>query len=421
MTCAELDFIAAGAASGGVPDYQLAAWLMAAFFNPLDDNETAAFTKAMAFSGARMDFGGLRGLKVDKHSTGGVGDGVSLALAPLVASVGVAVPMMSGRGLGHTGGTLDKLEAAEGFRVRLSPTHIKRQMKAIGVCMFGQTQELAPADKKLYSLRDATGTVESRPLIVASILSKKYAEGINALVMDVKFGSGAFMREYGDAKKLAQSLVKTARLLGINCAALLTNVTQPLGRACGNANELEQAVRVLRGENVAPDYAELMYELGSWMVYMGKRAKSPGAARKMLEQSVKSGAALEKLRHMLRWQGANPDVADTPDYLLPKAKLVLEVKSEKVGFISGMDARKTGQACVMLGAGRSRMEDSVDFGAGIVLEKKVGDAVAKGDVIARLYASDPKRLMAGRAEFSSALSFSRSRVLPGPLIREIIR
>ena len=421
MVQAEFDFIANGAADGSVPDYQLAAWLMAAFFNPLEDSETAAFTKAMAFSGKRMDLGSISSVKVDKHSTGGVGDGISLALAPLVAAAGVAVPMMSGRGLGHTGGTLDKLEAIKGFKVRLSPDHVRRQMSALGVCMMGQTQELAPADKKLYSLRDVTGTVESRPLIVASILSKKYAEGINALVMDVKFGSGAFMENYDDAKKLAQSLVKTAKLLNIRCVALLTDMNQPLGRACGNANEMEQAIRVLRGEAVAPDFTELMYELGSWMVYMGKRAKSPAAARKLLEKAVASGAALDKLRKMIKWQGGDPRVADTPEYYLPKAKLVVEIKAPKAGYISALDARKIGNACVLLGAGRSKMEDSIDYGAGILLEHKVGDAVKAGEIVARLYASDSKRLLDGKAAFLQAMAFSRTRGKTPPLIREIIK
>jgi pyrimidine-nucleoside phosphorylase len=417
----EFDFIASGAADGSIPDYQLAAWLMAAFFNPLSNKETAAFTKAMAFSGKRMDLGNIRSIKVDKHSTGGVGDGISLALAPLVAAAGVAVPMMSGRGLGHTGGTLDKLEAIKGFRVRLSPGHVRRQMSAIGVCMLGQTQELAPADKKLYALRDATGTVESRPLIVASILSKKYAEGINALVMDVKFGSGAFMTNYADAKKLAQALVKTAGLLGIRCVALLTDMDQPLGRACGNANEMEQSIRVLRGENVAPDFTELMYELGSWMVYMGKKAKSPEAARRLLEKAVESGAATEKLRQMIKWQGGDPRFVDTPEYYLKKSKLVVEIKAPKPGYISMLDARKIGNACVLLGAGRSKMEDGIDYGAGVMLERKTGDPVKKGDIVARLYASDSKRLLDGKAAFMQAMAISKTKVKTPPLIREIIK
>jgi len=420
MTPEEFDFIAKGAAGGGVPDYQLSAFLMAAFFNPLDDSETAAFTRAMASSGKRLDFGAAGGPKVDKHSTGGVGDGVSLALAPLAASIGLPVPMMSGRGLGHTGGTLDKLESIKGLRVRLSMGEALRQMRAIGVCMLGQTGELAPADKKLYALRDATGTVESRPLIVASILSKKYAEGIDALVMDVKFGSGAFMRDYGEAKQLAMSLVSTAELLGMKCVALLTDMNQPLGRVCGNSNEMEQAIRILRGENIAPDYAELMYGLGSWMAVMGGKAKSPAAARRLLENAVSSGAALEKLRQLVKWQGGDVSVVDNPAKL-PRAKLSAVVKAPAGGYIRALDARKTGQACVKLGAGRNAMEDRLDYGAGIWLEKKAGDAVSRGETIAVLRASDAKRLAEGKAEFAGAVDISDRRPRPGLLIRELIR
>jgi len=421
MTREELEFISRGAASGDVPDYQLSAWLMACYFNLLNDRETADFTRAMAFSGKRIDFGKLNMPKVDKHSTGGVGDGVSLALAPLVACCGVAVPMMSGRGLGHTGGTLDKLEAVKGFTVGLSQEHVKKQMKALGVCMLGQTKELAPADKKLYALRDATGTVESRPLIVASILSKKYAEGVDALVMDVKYGSGAFMTEYEDAKLLAQALVKTAKLLDMKCVALLTDMNQPLGRVAGNANEMEQAINVLKGDKSAPDYVEVMYQLGAWMVFMAKKAKSLDAARAMLEKKVENGEALEKLRQMIEWQGGNPAVVDAPERHMPKAKLVFEYKASKAGYIAQLEARKIGLACVLLGAGRGRMEDKIDFGAGIQFEKKVGDQVKPNDVIARLYSSDSRMLMEGKRKFAEAVKLSDRPVSPHPLIREIIK
>ena len=261
LTAEEFDFIAQGAAKGTVPDYQLSAFLMACFLRPLSDKETALFTKAMAHSGGRLDFSDVKLPKTDKHSTGGVGDGISLALAPLVACAGVAVPMMSGRGLGHTGGTLDKLESMKNFEVRVPVKSIHRQMQKLGVCMFGQTQDLAPADKKLYSLRDASSTVESRPLIVASILSKKYAEGVDSLLMDVKYGSGAFMKKLEDSRKLARALVATAKLLGLKCRALITYMDQPLGRAIGNGNEMLQTVRILKGEkDLAPDFYELLLE-----------------------------------------------------------------------------------------------------------------------------------------------------------------
>lgn len=417
----ELEFVSSGAASGSVPDYQLAAWLMSAYFNPLSNRETADFTRAMATSGRRMEYGALGMPKVDKHSTGGVGDGISLALAPLVACAGVAVPMMSGRGLGHTGGTLDKLESMRDFKVGLPPEHIKKQMKAIGVCMFGQTKDLAPADRKLYALRDATGTVESRPLIVASILSKKYAEGVDALVMDVKYGDGAFLIDYKESKLLAQALVKTAKLLGINCVGLLTDMNQPLGRAVGNAMEMEQTVNVLKGDDSVPDFTRLTLELGAWMVFMSRKASSVEKARKILEGHLRSGAALEKLRQMVKWQGGDPRLVDDPGKFLPKAKLVCEFKAPRGGYVKALRARAIGYACVVLGGGRSRMEDTIDFGAGIMLEKKVGDAVRQGEVLARLYASDPKRLAEGKAKFAEAVEISAKRAAAPVLIKEVVK
>lgn len=419
---AEFDFVAKGAAKETIPDYQLSAFLMACFLNPLSDAEAAMFTKAMAFSGDKLEFKELKAPKVDKHSTGGVGDGISLALAPLVACAGLAVPMMSGRGLGHTGGTLDKLEAIKGFKVRIPAPQIKKQMKALGVCMFGQTQDLAPADKKLYALRDATGTVESRPLIVASILSKKYAEGVDALVMDVKYGSGAFMQKYEDSKKLAQSLVRTAQLMGLKCTALITGMDQPLGRAAGNANEMLQSIMVLKGDKTtAPDFYELLIQTGAHMLVMGKKAKTLEAAAKQLEGYIADGSALEKLRQMIKWQGGDPKLVDSPEKHLKDAKLMTEFKADKAGYIGAINARTTGEACVLLGAGRGRMEDVIDFGAGMWFEKKVGDAVKKGDVIARICASDAKRLKAGTEHFGKAVKIQKEKVKVPAIIREIIK
>ncbi|MDD4003690.1 MAG: thymidine phosphorylase [Elusimicrobiaceae bacterium] len=422
LTQEEFDFIAGGAAKGAVPDYQLSSFLMACFLNPLSDAEAAMFTRAMALSGDRLQFKEIRAPKVDKHSTGGVGDGISLALAPLVACAGLAVPMMSGRGLGHTGGTLDKLEAMKGFKVRIPSAQIKKQMKALGVCMFGQTRDLAPADKKLYALRDATGTVESRPLIVASILSKKYAEGVDALVMDVKYGSGAFMQKYGDSKKLAQSLVRTASLMGLKCTALLTGMDQPLGRAAGNANEMLQSINVLKGDKTsAPDFYELLIQTGAHMLVMGKKAKTVEQAARQLEGYIDDGSALEKLRLMIKWQGGNPKLVDEPEKHLKNARLMTEFKAAQSGYLAAMNARTAGEACVLLGAGRGRMEDVIDFGAGIWFEKKVGDAVKKGDVIARIHASDPKRLKAGAEHFGRAVKIQKGKVKVPGIIREVIK
>lgn len=417
----ELKFIADGAASGSIPDYQLSAWLMAAFFNPLSRRETADFTKAMALSGKKLDLSGLKGGRVDKHSTGGVGDGVSLALAPVAAAAGVIVPMMSGRGLGHTGGTLDKLESVRGFRVRLGARQVYKQLKAAGVSMFGQTEELAPSDKKLYALRDASCTVESLPLIVASILSKKYAEDITGLVMDVKYGSGAFLGDFGKSRELAVALIDTAKLLGIRCVAVLTAMEEPLGLAVGNGIEMEQSIRILRGEKGPDDFMEVLEVLAGWMICLGGKAGTPEAGRAMARALIADGSALEKMRRMIVLQGGDARVADDPGKYLPRARLSVEVKAQKAGYLTGMDARTVGHASVVLGAGRARAEDSVDFGAGMELHRKTGDRLAPGDLIARLYASDAGKLKEGRKMFESSLKTGPRPPKKTPLIKEIIR
>lgn len=417
----ELDFIVKGASSGSIPDYQLSSWLMAAFLNGLDVMETSYLTKSMAFSGKRLNLKQIKGVKVDKHSTGGVGDGISLALAPIVASCGVCVPMMSGRGLGHTGGTLDKLESIKNFEVRLSYNHIIRQLKAIGVCMFGQTSELAPADKKLYALRDATATVESIPLIVSSILSKKYAEGIDALVMDVKFGSGAFMKDYKRAKELAISLTKTARSLGIRSIAVMSNMNVPLGRAIGNAIEMEQAIRILKGEKISSDFEHLLYLLCGYMIYLGKKARSVDEGIEKAINSVKTQKAIEKMREMVKWQKGDPRVCDNPYLFLHRGKIVRYVKAYTDGYISMMDALKIGWSTIALGVGRTKAEDEIDPAAGIWLEKKYGDMVRKGDVIAAIYGSDINKVNGCMEIFSKAINISKTKPEELKLIGEIIK
>ena len=422
LSAAEFDFVAQAAAKGTVPDYQLSAFLMACFLNPLSDKETALLTKAMAHSGSRLDFSDIKLPKVDKHSTGGVGDGVSLPLAALVSCAGVAVPMMAGRGLGHTGGTLDKLESIKNFEIRIPAKLIHRQIQKIGVCMFGQTKDLAPADRKLYSLRDATGTVESRPLIVASILSKKYAEGVDSLLMDVKYGSGAFMQKLADSKKLAQMLVNTAKLLGLNCRALITYMDQPLGRAVGNANEMYQAIKILKGDTqLAPDFYQVLIETGAHMLVISKREKNLDKARTLLHGFIKDGTALKKFREMVKWQGGNPDAVDHPEKHLKNAKLKYEFKAGKKGYVGFIDAKQTGMAGVLLGAGRNTMEDPIDYGAGIWLNKKAGDAVKPGEIIATLYASDAKRLQAGADLFKKAVQITAAKPKPYKLVHSIIK
>ena len=422
LTQDEFNFVAQGAAKGTVPDYQLSAFLMACFLHPLSDKETAMLTKAMAHSGGRLDFSSVKIPTVDKHSTGGVGDGISMALAPLVACAGVAVPMMSGRGLGHTGGTLDKLESMKNFEIRVPAKLIYRQIQKLGVCMFGQTQDLAPADKKLYSLRDATGTVESRPLIVASILSKKYAEGVDSLLMDVKYGSGAFMQKLPDSRKLARALVNTAKMLGLKCRALITYMDQPLGRAIGNANEMRQTVLILKGDKkLAPDFYELLMEEAAHMLVISGKVKDIKKARALLEEKISTGEAAAKLREMIKWQGASPEAVDNPVKYFKNAKLKFELKAETTGYVEHIDAKTTGMAGVLLGAGRNTMEDAIDYGAGIWLDKKAGDAVKKGDVIATLYASDKKRLADGAELFRQAVKLSKKKPAPYKIVKEIIK
>ncbi|MBQ4492991.1 MAG: thymidine phosphorylase [Elusimicrobiaceae bacterium] len=422
LTLEEFTFVANGAAKGTLPDYQLYSFLMACFLNPLSPKETALFTKAMAFSGQRLSFKNCKNPVADKHSTGGVGDGISLALAPLAAAAGLAVPMMSGRGLGHTGGTLDKLESMKGFNIATPTKQIYKQIREIGVCMFGQTKDLAPADKKLYALRDASGSVESRPLITASILSKKYAEGIDNLFIDVKFGSGAFMQKYEDSKKLAKMLVSTAKLMGLNCRALLTDMNEPLGRAIGNANEMLQSILILQGQkDFAPDFYEVLLESAAQMLIISKKQKDIKKAKVYLEKLIKDGSALKKLKEILKWQGANPKIADEPQKYLKNAKYQKDFVATASAYITNIDAKTCGRASVLLGAGRNTMEDKIDYGAGIWLDKKSGDKVQKGQVIARLYAEDKKKLEEGYKLFSQAVKISAKKPAPNKLIREIIK
>ncbi|MDA8130042.1 MAG: thymidine phosphorylase [Elusimicrobia bacterium] len=421
LSPAELEFIAMGAADGSIPDYQLSAWLMASFLNGLSPRETAALTRAMALSGDKLDLSAIKGMKVDKHSTGGVGDGISIALAPVAAACGVVVPMMSGRGLGHTGGTLDKLEAMKGFKVRLAPEYVVKQLKATGLSMFGQTERLAPSDKKLYALRDASCTVEALPLIVASILSKKYAEDITGLVMDVKYGSGAFLKDFKPSRELAVALMKTAKLLGIRCVAVMTAMNEPLGLAVGNGIETAQCVRILAGEKGPEDFTRVLEVLAGWMIYLGGRARSAAEGEDKARRAIADGSALEKFRLMAKWQGSDPRVADDPDRHMPKAKLSKRILSKKAGFLTAMEARAVGFAAVALGAGRAKAEDAVDFGAGFVLAKKPGDRVKHGDLIATAYASSPSKLAEGVRMFEGSLAYGPKAPRKEPLIREVIK
>jgi pyrimidine-nucleoside phosphorylase/thymidine phosphorylase len=424
LSRAEIEGLINAYTRGDIPDYQVSAWLMAVVLRGMTRPETAALTDAMLRSGEVLDLSSLPGRKVDKHSTGGVGDKTSLVLAPLVAAAGVKVPMISGRGLGHTGGTLDKLESIPGFNVNLSVAKFRHVLEVCGCSMIGQTAEIAPADRKLYALRDVTGTVESPYLICASIMSKKLAEGIDALVLDVKTGSGAFMKKESDAEFLAELMVETGQRMGKQVVALITGMDQPLGSMIGNSLEVAECVDVLRGGGPA-DLRELCLELAAWMLHLGGVAKSVDEGKRQSQQLISSGKALEKFQQMVEMQGGDARVIDEPSIdkmkHLPLAKHSLPVASSGSGFVRSMQCEQIGTACVILGGGRERKEDSVDPLVGIVLHKKVGDRVESGEPLATIYynaearAERARQLIAGACEIADApLAAQR------PLVHKIV-
>jgi pyrimidine-nucleoside phosphorylase len=386
----EIDSLIAAYTQGSIPDYQVSAWLMAVVLRGMTRGETAALTDAMLRSGEVLDLSGIATKKVDKHSTGGVGDKTSLVLAPLAAVAGVTVPMISGRGLGHTGGTLDKLEAIPGFNVNLPVPEFRRVLEVCGCAMIGQTAEIAPADRKLYALRDVTGTVESPYLICASIMSKKMAEGIDALVLDVKTGSGAFMKSEKDAAFLAELMVETGERMGKRTVALITDMDQPLGNMIGNALEVVEVVDVLRGGG-PQDLRDLCLDLAAWMLHLGGVSKTVAEGKQESAKLLASGKALERFRQMVELQGGDPRVVDDPK-ALPKARHSQQVLSAKDGYIASLQCEQVGTACVILGGGRERKEDSVDPAVGIVLHRKVGDRVAAGEPIATIYYNSGSRV-----------------------------
>jgi pyrimidine-nucleoside phosphorylase/thymidine phosphorylase len=379
----EIDYLVNSYTRGDIPDYQVSAWLMAVVLRGMTRAETASLTDAMLHSGEVLNLSSLAARKVDKHSTGGVGDKTSLVLAPLAAAAGVAVPMISGRGLGHTGGTLDKLEAIPGFNVNLPVAQFRRVLEACGCAMIGQTAEIAPADRKLYALRDVTGTVESPYLICASIMSKKLAEGIDALVLDVKTGSGAFMKGEKDAVFLAELMVETGERMGKKVVALITDMDQPLGRMIGNALEVVEVVEVLRGEG-PEDLRQLCIELAGWMLHLGGVADEVEDGKTQSEKLIASGKGLDRFRQMVELQGGDPRVVDDAKKL-PQARHTTIVSSPKNGYLASLQCEQVGTACVILGGGRERKEDSVDPAVGIVLHKKVGDAVSVGETLATIH------------------------------------
>ena len=387
--------------AGRVPDYQMSALLMAVVWRGLEPEELAALTDAMIESGDRLNFDGYAVPRVDKHSTGGVGDKVSLLLAPMVASCGVAVPMMSGRGLGHTGGTLDKLESIAGFRTGLTLRETRTQVERLGCAMIGQTPEIAPADKRLYALRDVTGTVESIPLIAASIMSKKLAEGLNGLVLDVKTGSGAFLPEPARALELAQTMIGLGQARGCPTVALLTAMDRPLGRACGNALEVEESIEGLRGDG-PEDLMEVTYGLGIEMLMLVGAAKTPADARRRLEESITSGRALEKFARVIEAQGGNPAVVEDPS-VLPQANEVEVFRAPRDGVVAQIEPRRIGRAILELGGGRRTIEEEIDPAVGFVIPAKPGQRVKAGEPLASVFAHDRRGIETGLAALGEAI------------------
>ncbi len=418
LSAEEIAAFVRGATDGSWADYQLSAMLMAVFVRGMNTAETAALTDAMMRSGVVADLSAVRAPKVDKHSTGGVGDKVSIHLAPMVAACGVAVPMISGRGLGHTGGTLDKLESIPGFRVGLSMDEYRAQVDKVGCALIGQTKELAPADKKLYALRDVTATVECLPLICASIMCKKLAEGIDALVLDVKFGAGAFMKDKADARALAQAMADIGNAMGKPTRALLTAMDQPLGRAVGNALEVAESIKCLRGEGPA-DLMEVTYALGEQMLLLAGTAKTTAEARVRLEKSISSGAALAKFREIVTAQGGDARVVDDPA-CLPQARLRAEVKSSTGGYVQTVGAMEIALAALKLGAGRVKAEDTVDHAVGFSSLVKIGERVLPGGVIAVVHANSDASLAAARESAAQAVRFSAEPVPAPRLVDEVI-
>jgi pyrimidine-nucleoside phosphorylase/thymidine phosphorylase len=414
----EIAFFVDGYTKGAIPDYQAAAFTMATFFKGMTRGETVALTEAMMNSGEVLDLSDLPGPKVDKHSTGGVGDKTSLVLAPLVAACGVYVPMISGRGLGHTGGTLDKLEAIPGFRVNLDLAEFRAVLRKAHLGLIGQTPEIAPADRKLYALRDVTASVESLPLISASIMSKKMAEGIGGLVLDVKTGDGAFMQKYDDSRALAETMVAIGRGMGKQVSALITDMDQPLGLAAGNGLETAECIEALKGGG-PKDMVDLSVELAAYMLQLAGVEATLDGARAKIRAMLASGAGLETFRQVIELQGGDPKVCDDVTRL-PQARERFDLKAESAGVVGRIACRSVGHACMVLGGGRETVESRIDPAVGVVLRKKVGDLVDKGESLATVHANDPKRLEDAVQRLRTAFEIGTAAPLPRPLIHSVL-
>jgi pyrimidine-nucleoside phosphorylase len=415
----EIKFFVDGFTKNEIPDYQVSSLLMAIFFNKMNKRETAALTMAMVNSGDTIDLSSIEGIKVDKHSTGGVGDKTSICLTPLVASVGAPVSKMSGRGLGHTGGTIDKLETFEGFSVELTEEQFINNSNTIGIAITGQTGNIAPADKKLYALRDVTGTVDNMSLIASSIMSKKIASGADAIVLDVKVGDGAFMKTPEEAKELATEMVEIGKSVGRQTIGVISDMDQPLGYAIGNSLEVIEAIELLKG-NGPKDLVELTLTLGSYMLVCAKKAETFEDGRKLLEENIKNGKGLAKLKEFVKAQGGDESYVDNLDKL-PKAKHIVEVKAEESGVINKIHAEKFGLIAMELGAGRETKESIIDLAVGIVLNKKRGDKVEIGEVLAYIHSNDENNIEKAKKDIITNIEISETLNREIPLIYDVVK
>lgn len=418
LSKSEIQFLISSYLNKKIPDYQFSAFLMAVYFRGMNETEQFALTNAMINSGKMVNLRSIKGTKVDKHSTGGVGDKTSLIIAPIAAAAGVKVPMISGRGLGHSGGTLDKLESIPGFRTDLTLSQFKNILKKCGAVLIGQTKEIAPADKLIYALRDVTATVESIPLITGSIMSKKIAEGIDGLVLDVKTGSGAFMPEEKSSIKLAQSLINTAKFFNKRVIAFITDMNQPLGNYIGNWFEVHESIKVLQGENIK-DLLELSLNLSGAMLYLGKKAGSIKEGKEFSLELIKNGKAFDKFTEIVKHQGGDLRFINNPDFY-PKSKFSEKMFAPKNGYLSMINNYEVGMAALELGAGRKTMDDRIDPKAGIIFYPKIGSQINKGDVIAELYSDNKGKLELARNKIVSSLTFSSTKVNKRKLIKKIL-
>lgn len=415
----EISFMIDGYTHGIIPDYQMSAFTMAVYFNGMNAEETLALTLAMAESGDMLDLSAIKGIKVDKHSTGGVGDKTSLALIPMVAALGVCTAKMSGRGLGHTGGTIDKLESFPGFSTSISTEQFMRQVNEIGIAIMGQTADLAPADKLLYALRDVTATVDNMSLIASSIMSKKLAAGADAIVLDVKCGSGAFMKTEDDAYALAKEMTAIGNGADRKTIAVISDMDQPLGFAVGNSLEVKEAINTLKGQGPA-DFEELCLTLGTYMVLAANKAESAEDARAKLKEVIKNGKALDKLAEFVKAQGGDPAYVYDPD-LLPKAAYIENICSDKEGYIEKIACDEIGISSLILGGGRETKESEIDLSVGLVLQKKKGDYVKKGDILAIMHGNDKNKMEIATNRFLAAYTIGENKPTPTPFIKDILQ